>query len=137
LTGHLGLEHANRFDVKGPVHNCTVSMLLWEKPGEQRSGFFFDKIPDIFSKRTNQFRGNTAHQGQTHAVRNNPSHYLGVSAYRSIAQLALCGRLGASFLGTLLPICYLILSSERNKRPDRAMHLQQQRAQPVVLSHHA
>src|SRR5215471_6490849 len=70
-------------------------MLLWEKPGEQRSGFFFDKIPDIFSKRTNQFRGNTAHQGQTHAVRNNPSHYLGVSAYRSIAQLALCGRLGA------------------------------------------
>jgi hypothetical protein len=23
------------------VHGCTVSMLLWKEPGEQRWGFFF------------------------------------------------------------------------------------------------
>jgi hypothetical protein len=49
------LEHANRFDVNGPVHSCTVSMLLWKKPGEQRSGFFFGQAPGTFSKRTTQF----------------------------------------------------------------------------------
>jgi len=57
-TGRLGLEHANWFDVKGPVHMRT--------------------------------------KGQTHAIRNNPSHYLGASAYRGIALVALCGRLGSS-----------------------------------------
>jgi hypothetical protein len=71
-------------------------MLLWKNPGEQRSGFFFGQTPDTFSKRTTQFRGNTAHQGQTHAVRNNPSYYLGASAYRGITRVALCGRLGSS-----------------------------------------
>jgi hypothetical protein len=58
--------------------------------------WIFDKIPDTFSKRTTQFRGHTAHHGQAHAIRNNPSHYLGASTYRGIALVALCGRLGAS-----------------------------------------
>ena len=39
-------------------------MLLWKKPGEQRWGFFFDLIPDNFSKRTTQFKATLRTEGQ-------------------------------------------------------------------------
>src|SRR5262249_38737610 len=38
-------------------------------------------------------------QGQTHAVRNNPSHYLGVSAYRSNCPAGLMRPLGGQLSG--------------------------------------
>jgi hypothetical protein len=63
LTGRIYWTGTREWVRPSRAGGCTISMLLWKKPGEQRSGFFFGQIPDIFSKRATQFRGNTAHQG--------------------------------------------------------------------------
>jgi uncharacterized protein DUF3309 len=66
------------------------------------------KSPILFQSALNS-EATLRTKGQTHAIRNNPSHYLGASAYRSIAQLALCGRLGSTPAGILGLVLIIVL----------------------------